>query len=142
MSCAPGGEIPYMFEDESLRDEALAAASAFSKPEGNKRLALIGDAALRLVLYMHGYARGWSTEQMSDLQSKIVGTNDNLILVGFRRGLDRRIRPNPAQNCVERRLMATTMDAIIGAVYIDSGEDIVVTRQFIMDLGLLSGLPR
>lgn len=78
---------------------------------------------------------------MSDLQSKIVGTNVNLVLVGFHRGLDRVIRPNPAQNYVQERLMATTMEAIIGAVYLDSGEDIVVTRQFIVDLGLLPDLP-
>ncbi|CAI7676664.1 unnamed protein product [Penicillium pancosmium] len=141
MSYPPGEEIPYMFEDERLRDEALEAASAFSRPEGNKRLALIGDAVLRLILYMHGYVRGWSTEQMSDLQSKIVGTNVNLSLVGFRRGLDGRIRPNPAQNYVQEKLMATTVEAIIGAVYIDSGENIVVTRQFIVNLGLLPDLP-
>lgn len=72
---------------------------------------------------------------MSDLQGKIVGTNNNLILVGFCRGLDKKTRPHP-ENRVQDRLMTTTMEAIIGAVCIDSGEDIAMTRHFIVDLGL------
>jgi dsRNA-specific ribonuclease len=37
--------------------------------------------------------------------------------------------------------MATTVEALIGAVYIDSEMDIAVTRQFVIDLGLLPDLP-
>lgn len=61
ISCPPGEEIPYLFGNASLLGEALAAASVFSKPEGNKRLASIEDAALRLVLYIYNYDRDWST---------------------------------------------------------------------------------
>lgn len=35
--------------------KALEAAGATMASEGNKRLALIGDAALRLILYEFGY---------------------------------------------------------------------------------------
>ncbi|KAJ6109868.1 hypothetical protein N7486_002103 [Penicillium sp. IBT 16267x] len=43
--------INYEFHDKSLLVKALEAAGATMASQGNKRLALIGDAALRLVLY-------------------------------------------------------------------------------------------
>jgi ribonuclease-3 len=47
--------INYVFHDTSLLVKALEAAGATMASEGNKPLALIGDAALRLVLYEVGY---------------------------------------------------------------------------------------
>lgn len=61
-------EIPYSFRDENLLIEALEAAGASLRPEGNKRLALIGDAVLRLIICLYGYTQGWSTgENVIDL---------------------------------------------------------------------------
>jgi dsRNA-specific ribonuclease len=68
MSDPPGDEIPYSFRDENLLIEALEAAGASLRPEGNKRLALIGDAVLRLIICLYGYTQGWSTgENVIDL---------------------------------------------------------------------------
>jgi ribonuclease-3 len=47
--------INYVFHDKSLLLRALEAAGATMASQGNKRLALIGDAALTLVLYELGY---------------------------------------------------------------------------------------
>lgn len=47
--------INYEFDDKSLLVKALEAAGATVASQGNKRLALIGDAALRLILYEFGY---------------------------------------------------------------------------------------
>lgn len=47
--------INYEFRDKSLLIKALEAAGATMASQGNKRLALIGDAALRLVLYECSY---------------------------------------------------------------------------------------
>lgn len=49
------GIIGYESQDKSLLLKALEAAGATAASQGNKRLALIGDAALRLVLYEFGY---------------------------------------------------------------------------------------
>jgi len=49
------GIIGYEFQEKSLLLKALEAAGATAASQGNKRLALIGDAALRLVLYEFGY---------------------------------------------------------------------------------------
>jgi ribonuclease-3 len=49
------GIMNYEFHNKSLLVKALEAAGATMASQGNKRLALIGDAALRLVLYEFGY---------------------------------------------------------------------------------------
>lgn len=55
--------INYEFHDKSLLMKALEAAGATMASEGNKRLTLIGDAALRLVLYEVGYEDEASTRE-------------------------------------------------------------------------------
>lgn len=51
------GIIGYRFVDETLLREALQAAGYSYPIDGNKNLALVGDAALRLVLVSDGYKR-------------------------------------------------------------------------------------
>lgn len=55
--------INYEFHDKALLLEALEAAGAGMAREGHKRKALIGDAALRLVLYELGYEEEASTRE-------------------------------------------------------------------------------
>jgi ribonuclease III len=55
--------IGYTFTDKSLRDDALVADYApvsDGSKEGNKRLALIGDALLQLVILDEWYPSGKS----------------------------------------------------------------------------------
>lgn len=52
--------INYMFNQPSLLHEALRVSASTSSPEGNKRLALIGDAVLKLALVAEGHDRGES----------------------------------------------------------------------------------
>ena len=50
------GLIDYKFTNPALLHEALRAAGYLDR-DGNKKLAVIGDAALRLVLAMEGRAK-------------------------------------------------------------------------------------
>ncbi len=55
--------IGYHFKDSTLLVEAFQAPGVFGAlPDGNKRLALLGDAALKLVLisdwFQEGHSRG------------------------------------------------------------------------------------
>ncbi|KAJ5126326.1 uncharacterized protein N7443_009370 [Penicillium atrosanguineum] len=106
--------------------------------QGNKRLALIGDATLRLVLYECGYEDEASIRDMRNAQNTRA-TNENLAQIGFSLGLDVYIQLNPsAQGIIPGRLMATTMEAIIGAVYLDSNKDIMVIRRLIVNLRVMA----
>lgn len=52
--------INYEFTNIALLLTALEAAGASITQQGNKRLALIGDAALRLVLHEFGFENEYS----------------------------------------------------------------------------------
>lgn len=68
-------------------------------------------------------------------------TNENLGQIGFSLGLDVYIQLNPsAQGVVPGRLMATTIEAIIGAVYLDSNKDIMAIRLLIIHLRVMPTL--
>jgi ribonuclease-3 len=63
--------LQYEFRDSSLLDEALVAAGAGTskspdnaRQHGNKALALIGDALLRLVIVDDGILAGASTGKL------------------------------------------------------------------------------
>lgn len=64
-------------------------------------------------------------------------SNENLKRLGELLGLNAYFRLNPSsQGVVPRSMMATTMEAIIGAVYLDSGKDMATTRALVNRLGI------
>ena len=141
--------IGYNFTDPLTLWEELQAAgsgniSAGTRrfPNGNKRLAVLGDTILRLVLVKDWYdgtdARGIPkflpfTSLLSDSGTgradeimQRVGSNINLDRTGRLYGLDDLICRNPAQpGNISPTTMADTVEAILGAVYLDGGIDCV-----------------
>ena len=152
--------IGYTFNDPLILWEALQAAgsgtcSAGTRrfADGNKRLAMLGDAILKLVLVKDWYdtldirgilpflstmvapASDTGLERASDIVGR-VGSNANLDRVGRFHWLDDFICCNPAQaGHISLNTMATTVEAILGAVYIDGGIDRV--SQVMQTLGLV-----
>ncbi|KAB8078419.1 ribonuclease III domain-containing protein [Aspergillus leporis] len=131
----------YNFHNPSLLHEALrtAGTTAFLQPrrlDGNKDLAQIGDAALRLTLISDGYkARACRSTINETLSAR--ASNAPLAETGFKQGLDRLLYVNPSQGrLVSPKVMATAVEAILGAVYIDSGEDTLVLRSVMAALDL------
>ncbi|OGM50308.1 RNAse III [Aspergillus bombycis] len=114
--------INYLFINpancyEALRTPGSTPIIAPHRLDGHKDLAQLGDAVLRLVLVKDGY-QAHATR-------------------GFQKGLDRYLYVNPSQGgAVSDKVMATTVEAILGAVYIDSGENIQAVRSVVAELGL------
>ncbi|OQE43642.1 hypothetical protein PENCOP_c003G03419 [Penicillium coprophilum] len=111
----------YRFTNRLLIREALQASSGFNQ-DGHKTLAMIGDSILRLVLVTHGYYGKQITGQISDTISKKASTA-NLSKQGFDLGIDKFIVKN-SQPFVGPNVMATTTEAIVGAVYVDCNQQI------------------
>jgi dsRNA-specific ribonuclease len=64
-------------------------------------------------------------------------SNAHLAEQGFSMGLDRYICNNPSQGrFISNGLMATTMEAILGAVFLDAGCEISVLENVVVALGL------
>ncbi|CEL09809.1 hypothetical protein ASPCAL12938 [Aspergillus calidoustus] len=122
------------FENEDLIVEALRLAGCFGSA-GNKELALIGDTILRLFLQVEGRARGMNRGSI-DAMVQRQARNDNLTDRGFELGIDRYIQNNPSQGTISRGVMATTVEAIIGAVYLDKNGELAAVGQIIAAFGL------
>ncbi|KAL1965858.1 hypothetical protein VTN77DRAFT_4991 [Rasamsonia byssochlamydoides] len=127
--------ISYKFTDPSVLHEALQAAG-FILPDGNKNLALVGDAALKLILVLDGHGRGASRGKINNIIST-KASNAHLADQGFLRGLDKYVYTNPSQGSfVSDGVMATTMQAILGAIFLESSQDISVLQNVVAVLGL------
>jgi ribonuclease-3 len=62
----------------------------------------------------------------------------SLLEIGFSRGIGFYIQLNPsAQGAVNLRLMATTMEAIIGAVWLNCNKDVMIILLLIIHLGIM-----
>lgn len=146
----------YRFINRDLIREALQGCAPFN-PSGNKSLALAGDAILRQVLVDYGRERQTTPGRIpfrnpqiickltapfmaDEIQNTItqVASNNNLHSRGVSLGLDPFIIKNPGQWGVVagKNVMATTMEAIIGAVYYDSNKDRNACERVMAALGL------
>lgn len=66
-----------------------------------------------------------------------VSGNQNIAKIGFEKGLDQFVYKNPSQyGNVSPGPMASTVEALLGAVFLDSGEDIDAVRRVMLVLGL------
>ena len=138
---------------EALVTPGVALPGLTTRMDGHKELALVGDAVLKLALTLDGYEakrsrgeplitpipRKVCSSSISDLISKTLQTkasNVNLALVGRRMGLDNLVIVNPSQaGMVSDKVMANTVEALIGAVYMDSNS-IDAVRPVLAAMGL------
>ncbi|KAL2830324.1 ribonuclease III [Aspergillus cavernicola] len=126
------------FQDEALPSETFRASGVPHRDgnDGNKSLAQIGDTVLQLYLQLEGRARRASRDHISEVTKKVAG-NANLTQRGFALGIDAYIHNNPSQGSyISDKLMATTMEAILGAVFLDRGRDLAAVKPVIIALGL------
>ncbi|RHZ47227.1 ribonuclease III domain-containing protein [Aspergillus thermomutatus] len=131
--------IHYDFTNRAILYEALRSAGALvmtGRPhrcDGNKDLAQIGDAVLRLILVMDGYEAkaGYINQIVSSIAS-----NSHLAQMGSKAGLENLILINPSQTIVSPGVMAQTVEAILGAVYLDSEMDVQAVRAVMALLSL------
>ncbi|ROV99724.1 hypothetical protein VSDG_03058 [Cytospora chrysosperma] len=119
--------IGYKFKSVERLYEALDQEKTITLPNGeerpsrrtrNTRLALVGDAAAQFHLASQWYDMGLDGMQWIKVRNE--GLNNNTLgQVGFAMGLDKLTVPGP---CDEPYDMASTVEAILGAVYYDGGE--------------------
>ncbi|KAH8646490.1 ribonuclease III domain-containing protein, partial [Tricladium varicosporioides] len=111
--------IGYEFNNKKLCWEALQGKGANGYTQGNKRLALVGDAIIRLKVLEGWYPTNTPTMRGNDMVEARV-KNRRLGTLGSEKSLEKFIVPNPSQRGhVEESLVADTMEALIGAVHAD-----------------------
>lgn len=153
--------IVYQFSDVHILWEALQGPGSPIRlirtrrvTDGNKRLALIGDSILTHILredwYNSGELRGnlFQSDVMCLVETKeslvqvgsivsSVASNANLNRVGQQHGLQNLIYLGPSPfKAASPGTVATTVEAIIGAVYLDGGAAKV--KKVLRTLGLVA----
>ncbi|XMA14618.1 hypothetical protein WAI453_007409 [Rhynchosporium graminicola] len=131
------GIIEYIFNNKELLWSALhAAGSREGGNDGNKTLAMLGDAVLKVVVLDDLIITGASRGVISQRTNNIV-SNQNLAGICTTTGLAQYINGNPSQWGEEQTKTKTaTIEAILGAVFLDSGKKIDCVRTAMAALGL------
>ncbi|KAF2092796.1 hypothetical protein NA57DRAFT_49569 [Rhizodiscina lignyota] len=132
--------IAYQFSDKLLCATALhtfqggiVVRDAFQAIHRNDRLAVYGDAVAASYLCRKWLDIGLQKSQWDTIRLDVL-SNSNLAAVGFVHRLDRCINLNPGTTTVSSRTMATTLEAIMGAVHKDGGDSAL--GQVMAHLGL------
>ncbi|KAF2475293.1 ribonuclease III [Lindgomyces ingoldianus] len=88
----------------------------------NKRLAIIGDATLDHVLSLIWYHTGRAKKDWTTFREQVV-SNSALNTRGRALDLDKCILPNVPGDVISVEMLATTLEAVIGAVRCDGGDE-------------------
>lgn len=129
-------DLNISFLDISLLDRAFVHSSLSNK-ESNERLEFVGDAVLGLVVCDELYKRFQSANEgvLASIKSFVV-CEETLAQVGFRFGFEKHLSLGKGEEKTggrkKRALVADSVEAVIGAYYIDSGFE--KAREFVLSL--------
>ncbi|KAL8716454.1 MAG: hypothetical protein Q9220_000361 [cf. Caloplaca sp. 1 TL-2023] len=142
---ACGDTIGYTFKDPLLllealqangsgRCDALMAERSDRYWQGNMRLAVVGDRILDILLALKWYPT-WHVRSEYDLLRINITTNASFNRIGTEHNLDRYIQVAKAQGgIVSPKTMSATIEAIVGAAYLDRGMD--AAKMVVRNLGI------
>lgn len=140
-------KIKKLFKDQKNLDHALTHKSWVNESEGansNERLEFLGDAVLELVVTDHLYKKLPDKEEgyLTALRANIVNTK-NLSNLAKELDLGKYLHLSKGEaetgGRENKSLLADTVEAIIGGIYIDSG--LQTAKKFINE-NLLSNLDK
>ncbi|KAI6910282.1 hypothetical protein KC318_g3321 [Hortaea werneckii] len=121
----------YRFKDENVLLDALDT-TGLRVQQSNQRLALLGDAILKFIILDDWYPTGAGNDHVSR-----IGSNANLAAAARLHGIGACVLTNPGRRGpVSQATLSTMVEAIIGAVYLDSEKDFGAVHTFMEALGL------
>ncbi|KAF5130821.1 Ribonuclease 3 [Metarhizium anisopliae] len=128
--------VGYIFVKRELCAEALNASAdgtacyndghTMKQLRKNDRLAVYGDTVADSVLCHRWYSQGYEKGVWDSMRKESL-CNRNLAERGFSHQLDVCIIKNGGTVCVSEKMMATAVEAILGAVHLDGGLDALTT---------------
>lgn len=129
------------FKDKALLKQAFTHRSYINENksaglEHNERLEFLGDAVLELVItdYLYGRFKEMDEGELTSLRSVLVNA-DTCSLVASKIGVNDFLLLSKGEQKDTGRarqyILANTLEAIIGAIYMDQGYD--VAKKFIFD---------
>ncbi|KAK6524341.1 hypothetical protein TWF281_011249 [Arthrobotrys megalospora] len=136
--------LGYKFVSSDLLTEALEAPGrAYTHQteggiDGNKRLAMVGDALLTLINFDMWYPSDQTRESAQNARQKYT-SNVNLENCAEKFGIRAEILLNDvniSQGRVPRATSASTIEALLAAVWLDSNKDFQKVKEVALNLGI------
>jgi ribonuclease-3 len=141
-------KLGLIFNQPELLQNALIHRSYLNehkkeKLEHNERMEFLGDAVLELIVTEYLFLEYDKPEgELTNLRSSLV-KGDNLTKVGQKIGLENYLFLSKGEARSQERsrnyLLANTIEAIIGAIYLDQGYE--KAKDFVLK-NIVTGLPR
>ncbi|KAF2158966.1 hypothetical protein M409DRAFT_30589 [Zasmidium cellare ATCC 36951] len=130
--------IAYAFTNRDLLKEALVAAGSrevknvdIRHDGANKGLAMVGDALIRLIIVDEWFS-GQETRAKCEATVQKLACNEHLSTQGHEANVDSDIfKATSQKGVVAVTTMATTVEAIIGAAWYDSGKTFEVVHSIV-----------
>jgi len=124
--------IAYAFKDklkcalalEASGSGGAAVSRSFHRLSRNDRLAVYGDAVMASFICRKWLDTRRSKGEWTAIRDELL-SNKSLAKRGFNLGLDRCVNLNLGAFQVSEKTMATTMEAILGAVQLDGGDEVL-----------------
>jgi len=125
-------KLKYKFKDENLLNLALTQ-SGVDNAHNNEKLEFVGDRVLGLSVATLLY-KMFPTETEGELARRfaVLVSTDTLASIANRMELDKSLRHGHLTGGRKRHLVANAMEAVLGAMYLDSGFE--ATRDFIAEI--------
>tara|TARA_B100000686_G_scaffold344103_1_gene426135 strand:- start:274 stop:924 length:651 start_codon:yes stop_codon:yes gene_type:complete len=112
-------KLGYDFQNKTLIEKALTHKSHSS--ENNERLEFLGDALLNLYVteYLYNKFNTLDEGKLTQFKATIV-SRENLTKIAHDLGLSKFVRTSKGENLEGTSIPGNTVEAIIGAIYLDS----------------------
>ena len=130
--------LGYKFQNIQYLIEALTHKS-YNKPYNNERLEFIGDSIVNfaITVYLYKYFPDSDEGSLSKLRSSLV-SQAGLYKIAEYLSIGKYILISDAedrnQGRYKKSLLADSVEAIIAAIYLDSGEDISIVQNVITSI--------
>lgn len=129
--------INYNFQRPELLEEALKLPGPGTVRDGNKRLALVGEASMISASIYSWYPSRSPKKTWDDHRQNILG-NTNCAEAAKSTGLVFCRERNNSQTSFSNNQAATLLQAVVGAVYVDSNGNMDAVRSVMETLGIES----
>lgn len=123
--------LGYTFKNDNLANEALSF-------DYNRRLAWVGDSALRLIIGLTCYRFDYAPVDFDKVFQGSAGDH-NLKRRALAYGIDRFVTKTPGakpSKGQKQKRYATTVEALLGAIYEDSGGSLKCVARVVDHLGI------
>lgn len=130
-------KIGYKFRKRDLLQEALTHRSS-NQPYNNERLEFLGDSILNFTIANYLYRKFPESNEgsLSKLRSSLV-SKSGLYKVAKYLNLGEFLLLSDAEEKnrgrIKKSLLSNSVEAIIAAIYIDSGDNLYLTEEIIVD---------